>query len=96
MVLNYGRRGLTVLLYHFGAWEDTPEVFLKSWYRYQHSSEFEVLDDAEPIMCFLDSPLILAELSLWRQMVSAARRSENIDFESAYATYLDAPAVSFG
>jgi hypothetical protein len=67
-VAHYGRRGLTCLLYHFGAWVDMPEIYQAGWYRYGSDGPLEQLDFREPISCLHDVSILLAEFALWADL----------------------------
>ena len=68
-VVHGGRRGVTCMLYHFGVWTDMPEVFHNSWYTYADSNEYDELDALEPIACFHDVDLVLAEIAQWKSCI---------------------------
>lgn len=92
LLSHFGRRGLTVLLCHFGVWTDMPEVFHTSWYRYGDTGELERLDHREPVACYHDLPLVTAELLSWRAAVTANATKNSVDWTSAYAMYFAGPA----
>jgi len=49
--VHFGRRGITVSIWHLGNWGQTNEVFCCSWYCYgRNISGMELLDSAEPIL----------------------------------------------
>lgn len=68
---HFGRRGITTEIFHFGLWDDMPEIFHVGWYTYGYVEQsMEVLGHEEPILCFHDIPVALAEILLFRSLVA--------------------------
>jgi hypothetical protein len=95
-VVHFGRRGVTVTLAHFGLWGDMFEVFLRGWYRTAGQVAFESLTSVDPVLCYHDIPVLLADVALARSKVAAAASEPPLDWADVMASYISATPVSPG
>lgn len=93
--VHFGRRGVAVMLAHFGLWGDMFEVFLQGWYRETGKNEtFEPLQSTDPVMSYHDAPLLLAEINLARSYASIVANTSSIQWEAAMDEYVRSePAI---
>lgn len=83
VILHFGRRGVSVNVWHVGEWGTTCEVFCCNWYCYERKyDEFELLDSAEPSLCMHDLCIAINELENFSEIFNN-RNFEN-DFKKKY------------
>jgi len=89
VIVHEGRRGTSWMLFHFGLWVDTPEVFHVGWYQYLESPFIEILDEREPLASSYDVDFIANELSWWASCLASARAENgDISWNEARDLYL--------
>lgn len=77
--VHFGRRGITVSIWHLGNWEQTNEIFSCSWYCYGRDiSGLELLDSAEPVLCQYEIDLLANKLRQCDLVFDLAKTYEEI------------------
>ena len=69
--VHFGRRGVTISIWHWAEWDGTWELFNNAWYCYgRNIAEMELLDRKEPVISHYDLPIILSELASFKNAMS--------------------------
>ena len=73
VLVHHGTKGVTVHAFYWSDWRGTAECHAWAEYQYGHAyTDFEPLDQAEPIFCGWDLPLIQFETVAWLSCVETA------------------------
>lgn len=90
VLAHYGRRGVTHSVWHWADWEGTWEYFCQAWYCYGRAlCHMAPLDRTEPIFCYHELDLLLAESLAFRSVAS-----QYSTFEEIVSRYREQPFYS--
>lgn len=79
VIFHFGRRGISIAVWHWAEWSTTWELFCRVWYAYGSAIEdAELLDAREPILCHYDWPVIESEVAQMRDSIAACDTLEDI------------------
>lgn len=68
--LHFGNRGVDLTFWHYGSWGTTFEIYSCSWYCYgRNTSQMELLDSAEPVICQYEVGHFSKELSVLQKVI---------------------------
>lgn len=76
-IVNFGRRGVSGMLFHVGRWVDTLEIFSAACYRFHEESELLLQDKSDTLCSVYELELISFEFSHLRQAISS-----NLNFDA--------------
>lgn len=83
--LHYGNRGVDLTIWHYGRWGETFETYSCSWYCYgRETSNMELLDSAEPVMCQYEIIYIIDE---FKAICEILKKKQDICFRKRYIEY---------
>lgn len=65
-MVHFGRRGITITIWHWGKWGETLELFWSGWYAFHDHLIFDSLTAQEPVMCIYECDAVANELRIMR------------------------------
>ncbi|HWT92532.1 MAG TPA: hypothetical protein VN238_06020 [Solirubrobacteraceae bacterium] len=81
-LIHHGRKGVTAHVFYWSDWKGTAECHGWAEYAYGHAYEgLEPLDQAEPLFCGWDFPVLEFETTTWLEVAGAASSLENAQAE---------------